>query len=837
MLESFRRISLLILLAAVILLAFVLFTFKPMDFTVSAQTGARAGRADFYVSLEGKDSWSGTLEAPNAARSDGPFATLDRARRAVHDLRKGSRPIVVMVRGGTYFLSAPLKFDRGDSGKANAPIVYDAYPGEKPVISGGRRITGWSNPSGNTWTVKLNSNEYQNFEGLFFNDERRYRPRTTDNSYLYIQRPVIVSERSEYCNQPPPQPGGDEGRRPGAGPGGGPGAGQGGGPGGGRRPMGGRRPGMGGRFPFPGGGPGGQGGQGPRGGQRGQGRGEGGFVCFDRFYYKGDDIASNYHSMALGDVEILDFEKWTMSRMRLKSVDAEQHIAYTTGPTFLAANNSGFLPNHRYLIENVKETLKKPGEWYLDRCTDPPGCTNSEGTWTLTYLAKSGENPNRQPVIVPQIPQLLVAEGLEYVSFKGLTFSHDNWLPGPEGLGDYQGGPKVPGALSFVDSSHIVFDGVIVNHTQGWGIDFSAASLSNQIVNSALYDIGYGAIRIGRRTSNTGDSEDRIPGFNVVENNLIVGGGRVIPSGIGMGVWIGNAHNNAVTHNEISDIYGGGIRIGFKLNISDGIGNAHDNLVSFNHVYNIGQGIISDFSGIYTSTSNTKGNQILNNVIHDVVHDPGPGGYGGYGLYFDQGASNILAKNNLIYRTSQAGLFINFREAFDGDTPQNNVVTNNIFAYFRKWLLQRGGANRSTLAFTHNIVYFTRAAMQANNGKWLCFNDCPSRFFLDYNLYWSPKGTTPEFITSNETSPRQPDRHDLRDWQRLGEDTHSIIADPRFVNPNYPADDFTLKPGSPASQIGFVPFDPKQAGRSHPVLKAPPVPPAFPLQLIDPDDF
>ena len=56
--------------------------------------------------------------------------------------------------------------------------------------------------------------------------------------------------------------------------------------------------------------------------------GEGGFVCFDRFYYKGDDIDSNYRSMALGDVEILDFEKWTMSRMRLKSVDTEQHIAF-----------------------------------------------------------------------------------------------------------------------------------------------------------------------------------------------------------------------------------------------------------------------------------------------------------------------------------------------------------------------------------------------------------------------------------------------------------------------------------------------------------------------------
>ena len=45
-------------------------------------------QADFYVSTGGSDSWSGTLAAPNAQRSDGPFATLERARDAVRDLKK-----------------------------------------------------------------------------------------------------------------------------------------------------------------------------------------------------------------------------------------------------------------------------------------------------------------------------------------------------------------------------------------------------------------------------------------------------------------------------------------------------------------------------------------------------------------------------------------------------------------------------------------------------------------------------------------------------------------------------------------------------------------------------
>src|SRR5581483_805991 len=293
-----------------------------------------------------------------------------------------------------------------------------------------------------------------------------------------------------------------------------------------------------------------------------------------------------------------------------------------------------------------------------------------------------------------------------------------------------------------------------------------------------------------------------------------------------------------VTHNEIYDFYNGAIRIGFKLNIRNGRGNAHDNLAAYNLVYNLGQGVTSDMGGIYTSNSDTKGNQILNNVIHDVVHDPGPGGYGGGGLYFDQGSSNIVAKNNLVYRVSGAGLFVNFADIFDGDTPQNNVVSNNIFAFSKKRLLQRGGESRNTFSFTHNIVYYDQGQIQAEPGKWSCTNDCTDYFFLDYNMYWHTKGEKPEFITTGRENPRRDiTRHDFKAWQQMGEDQHSIIADPMFANPHPPVDDFTVRNTAAAKQIGFVAFDPKEAGRSHPVLKAPPVPPAFPLQLLDPNDF
>jgi hypothetical protein len=98
--------------------------------------------ADFYVAPNGKDSWSGTLAAPNAAGTDGPFATPARARDAVRALRKGKPrkgDLAVMLRGGRYELAEPLTFTPEDTA-ADGLTLYEAYPGETPVLSGGKLV-------------------------------------------------------------------------------------------------------------------------------------------------------------------------------------------------------------------------------------------------------------------------------------------------------------------------------------------------------------------------------------------------------------------------------------------------------------------------------------------------------------------------------------------------------------------------------------------------------------------------------------------------------------------------------------------------------------------------
>ena len=83
--------------------------------------------ADFYVSTEGSDAWSGTLSEPNGQRSDGPFATLERARDAVRQSGKNRTDnVLVLVRGGTYRLTKTVVFGLRDSGIDESTVTYAA---------------------------------------------------------------------------------------------------------------------------------------------------------------------------------------------------------------------------------------------------------------------------------------------------------------------------------------------------------------------------------------------------------------------------------------------------------------------------------------------------------------------------------------------------------------------------------------------------------------------------------------------------------------------------------------------------------------------------------------
>ncbi len=103
-----------------------------------------SGTADFYVAINGRDSWSGRLSEPAEDGSDGPFATLARARDAVRAIKSGgNKNLRVLIRGGRYVLRQSVVFTLDDSANDHQTIEYCAYPGEHPVFSAAASITEW----------------------------------------------------------------------------------------------------------------------------------------------------------------------------------------------------------------------------------------------------------------------------------------------------------------------------------------------------------------------------------------------------------------------------------------------------------------------------------------------------------------------------------------------------------------------------------------------------------------------------------------------------------------------------------------------------------------------
>ena len=114
-------------------------------FVCLALLSSPALSSDWYVSPGGRDEWSGKLPAPNASSTDGPFATLERARDAARvELADPARgPVTVHLRAGVYRRSSPLELGEKDSGGSGAPVVWRGYQKERPKITGARLLNDW----------------------------------------------------------------------------------------------------------------------------------------------------------------------------------------------------------------------------------------------------------------------------------------------------------------------------------------------------------------------------------------------------------------------------------------------------------------------------------------------------------------------------------------------------------------------------------------------------------------------------------------------------------------------------------------------------------------------
>lgn len=539
-------------------------------------------------------------------------------------------------------------------------------------------------------------------------------------------------------------------------------------------------------------------------------------VARDQFIFAAGDLKP---WARLEDVNLVLMHSWETSIHPLKSVDPESNLVELAAPLKEWWTIGYWEPAQRYYVENALELLDAPGEWYLNR-----------ETGVLSYWPMPGEQRGRTEVVAPVLTELVRFEGdgdterrVEHLTLRGLAFHHADWVLDPRGNSSTQAAVEVPAAILADGAGHCAIEGCEVAHVGTYGIWFRRGCKDSRLQRNRLFDLGAGGIRVGedRLARNDLAESSRM----LVDNNHIDDGGRVYAGGVG--IWLAQSSGNRISHNDIHDLYYTGISVGWNWGLEPN--RTSNNVIEWNHVHHLGQGVMSD-AGLIYCLGVSPGSVIRNNVFHDIWPYSNPPF--GWGIYLDAQCGNYLVESNLVYNTRSGGLMYN-------NGGHEHVMRNNLFAFGADYALWPFHERRVN-TFQRNIVYATQGPLFVPHGERslnerLAAKQSPGDW--DDNLYWHTAG--PESLRFY--------RRTFAEWQALGLDGHSRVADPQFVNAS--EHDFRLRAGSPAVALGFQPFDTRRVGlygeaawanqarhEDCPHTPLPPAPPP-PKPLTVDDDF
>ena len=290
-----------------------------------------------------------------------------------------------------------------------------------------------------------------------------------------------------------------------------------------------------------------------------------------------------------------------------------------------------------------------------------------------------------------------------------------------------------------------------------------------------------------------GEQTETQPKNNLIAGNTIVQCGKIWKHVAG--VYVTTGSGNRIANNTISDMprYGVSLKSFNKDNVS------HDNIVEYNRI--VRTNLETNDTGAIETLGRDRedsGNIIRYNVILDVVglktSETGEmlTPYYTWGIYLDDYSSGTQVIGNVVART--------FRGAAHVHLGRNNVFENNIFIdSLERQFECNGRDDMVNNRFTRNIVaWHDGSLMRIRGGNGACLSQC------DHNLYWM---VGQDLSNPKELAEPLTPRGTWQQWREAGFDEHSVVADPQFVDPA--KDDYRLKPNSPALNLGFtpIPFD------------------------------
>jgi len=661
-----------------------------------------------------------------------PYPTLEAARDAVRKLKRHGglkAPVRILVAPDVYRLSRPLVFTHADSGTARCPITWAGHGG-RPLLSGARPITGWNEgtinglPCWQTTLPEVSDGRWW-FTQLFVNGRRRLRARFPKQGFY------------RFAGVPEAEAKIDKG---------------------------------------------------------------GNFHGAMSSYFTPDEIHA-FRNPA--DIDVVVPDHWYENHLRIASIDEATHTIHfsTKGYSRFSRDETG--RHTRFRLDHVAEACTDPGDWYLDRATG-----------TLSYIPMPGEDRTSTLVEAPALDLLLHVQGdaldpkqrVQHLRFEFLDLRHADWELPRDNAGALQSAFQIPAAVRFVGAEDCALYGCRVSQVAGWAVEVLRGCCRNRIVACALHDLGGGGVKIGHegglpkgwvdgshgafrgmdatalgwgpcREEAGGllPGRDRSePSATTVSDCSIHDGGLIFHSAIG--IWVGDAAKNRLIHNHIWNFSYSGISCGWNWGYAPVF--AYDNRIEGNRIHNIGHGVLSDMGAIYT-----LGRQAGSTVSRNFISHVHSYGYGGWGIYPDEGSSWMRIEENVVCGTKCGG----FHQHYGRD----NVVRRNVFVDSIENQIQA-----SRHEFVRSFTFENNLVQGAGNGAlWQGPGWATAR--IDHNAYAGDPGRPVLFAGQS-----------WDDWKSSGRDARGCFAEAILLD----AGGATVASANP-SALKAAGIDPKQVSR------------------------
>ncbi|WP_167611775.1 right-handed parallel beta-helix repeat-containing protein [Maribellus sediminis] len=393
---------------------------------------------------------------------------------------------------------------------------------------------------------------------------------------------------------------------------------------------------------------------------------------FLRVKKAGDDHRTNFFfeegefpvPTNISDVELVFFHDWSISRIGLKEIDFQKHqltAVDSIGAKSLSFFNIDNWEEHpRYFLENDKAFLDMDFEWCYDSNTEK-----------ILLKLPVDQNPEELNVMFPVSEGLVLINGtkdqpVKNIAFEGIKFQYSAWKIPSQGYCGIQAchhdsrpesGPweVVPAAIKAEWAEDVLFNNCTFQNLGGSGLWISTGCKNCGVNNSLFTDIGGNGIMVG-------EGQDRMvggePWWKETPGDVATGNSvkncTVMQCGVrffgAVGIWCGFTAEVNVKSNHIYDLPYTGISIGWMW--SPVPTPCRANVVDGNHIHNI-MNLLSDGGGIYM-LGLQPGSKLVNNHIHDVRINAGRAESNG--MFLDEGTTDVLVANNLIYNIAKSPL-------------------------------------------------------------------------------------------------------------------------------------------------------------------------------------